>query len=293
MFDAAPIADPAPPLQQSDGFARALHALGETPLTLPSGAVLLRQKWGPLRVSMLTRAAVDGARLDELQQAGLRGPVILSPEAPLPPGQLPLLPLVSPAYLAELDLSPDLAVLETQLRQKWRNRLNHARRHSLRVTRQNMPIDPAHWLLQADLKQQGIRGYRHWPPVLTCAYARENPGCAKLFMAHLDGKPVAALLVLRHGQAATYHIGHTHAAGREAAAQNLLLWEAICWLKRKGVTRFELGLIDTEASNGLARFKLGTGARLRALGGTWLWWPPVTSAMRPLARLDRGLMRAA
>jgi lipid II:glycine glycyltransferase (peptidoglycan interpeptide bridge formation enzyme) len=101
---------------------------------------------------------------------------------------------------------------------------------------------------------------------------------------------VAALLVLRHGAAATYHIAHTEAAGRKTSAQCLLIWSAMRWLQAKGVTRFELGQIDTERGASLARFKLGTGARVERLGGTWLWWPPVTRLGAPLERLDRRLM---
>jgi hypothetical protein len=56
-------------------------------------------------------------------------------------------------------------------------------------------------------------------------------------------------------------------------------------LARRGITRLDLGTLDTEAAPGLARFKLGSGAAARALGGTWLWWPPLARG----ARLVRSL----
>ena len=60
----------------------------------------------------------------------------------------------------------------------------------------------------------------------------------------------------------------------------------------KGVTKLELGQVDTEKAAGLARFKLGTGATLRPLGGSWIWWPPLGKLLSPLRLLDRKAMSA-
>ncbi len=291
MFDAASSDTPSP-LQQSPGFARALESIGSQPLHLPDGTVVLRRRFGPLPVSMITRPqarSADGL-LALARAVPMRGPRILSPERPLPLQTIGALPLVSPATVATLDLTPEPAALMAGLHQKWRNRLRHAQAQKLRITRQNMPDDPGHWLLQADLVQQAARGYRSWPLALTLAYARANRGLAKLFTAHAGKEPVAAMLILRHGTGATYHIGHTRASGRLMSAHTLLLWSVMLWARSKGVQRLELGTIDTEDGRGLARFKLGTGARAKTLGGTWLWWPPITSLARPLARMDRRLM---
>ncbi|MCP4821132.1 MAG: GNAT family N-acetyltransferase, partial [Shimia sp.] len=116
-------------------------------------------------------------------------------------------------------------------------------------------------------------------------YARANKGDAKLFIAFDGAAPVAAMLILRHGQSATYHVSHTTDDGRKKCAHNLLMWEAMQWLAAKGVTTLDLGQVDTEKSAGLARFKLGTGARPRPLGGTWLWWPPLGKTLKPLKYL--------
>ncbi|WP_299671190.1 GNAT family N-acetyltransferase [uncultured Roseobacter sp.] len=291
MFDAT-LADTPGALQQSPSFARALEALGAPPLKLPDGTLVLRRRFGPLPVSMITRPRVTSAAgLGAL--AGVvpvKGPRLLSPDCPLPLQEIGALPLISPATIATLDLSPNTDTLMAGLHQKWRNRLRHGQSQGLRVTRQNMPDDPGHWLLQADLVQQAARGYRSWPIPLTLAYARANPGQAKLFMAHQGKTPVAAMLILRHGSTATYHIGHTRASGRLMSAHTLLMWSVILWAKSKGMQSLDLGTIDTEDAPGLARFKLGTGAQPRKLGGTWLWWPPLTSLARPIAVIDRRMM---
>ncbi|WP_227269415.1 GNAT family N-acetyltransferase [Roseobacter weihaiensis] len=293
MYDAIPDA-PAPSLQQSPEFARTLKAVGQEPGRLPCGALTLRRAWAGLRVTMLPRAImpVPKQTCADLKQTGYRGPVIFSPDHPAALESVGALPLVGPAVVAELDLTLEEDRLEARLHQKWRNRLRHARGQDLRVTRQNMPDDPAHWLLHADLQRQQSRGYRSWPVALTRAYAARNPGAAKLFTAFQGGHAVAAILILRHGPGATYHIGHATPLGRETSAQTLLLWEAMRWLKRKGGSVLDLGLIDTEDAPGIARFKLGTGARARRLGGTWIWWPPMTRMLRPLASMDRKLMQS-
>ena len=82
--------------------------------------------------------------------------------------------------------------------------------------------------------------------------------------------PVAAMMFLRHGSTATYHIGWSNAQGRAAHAHNLLLWRAAERLSSKGVKTLDLGTLDTVNAPGLARFKLGTGAMPHRLGGTWV-----------------------
>lgn len=284
-------------LAQSQEFARALRYRGQEPLVLDQlndTLVMRRRVLGCVDVAMVNRARIDKPlRLVEiLQEQGLRRtPVILSPENPTPElARTGAVPLMSPAQIARLDLTAPKEERRAALHQKWRNRLKHAESQTLRISRQSMPLDPGHWLLQAEAKQQGQRGYRNWPQDLTLAYVRENPGKAKLFQA-FDGKEiVAAVLILCHGTNATYHISHSTDRGRAMSAHNLLMWNAMSWLAAKDYTELDLGLINTEDAAGLARFKLGTGAKLHVLGGTWAYWPPMGRLLRPLAALDRGLM---
>jgi hypothetical protein len=249
--------------------------------------------WGGLRIAMLARATLpEPEKLPrQLYHAGLhRSLIILSPDHPAPDlAQIGAVPVMTPATVTEIDLATSRDQRHAALHQKWRNRLKHAQtQKTLRVTRQNLPQDPEHWLLVAETAQQAQQGYRNWPNALTLAFARKNPSAAKLFTAHEGRDPVAAMLFLRHGATVTYHIGYTTARGRALCAHNLLLWQASNWLAAKGHQRLDLGLISTSgAGAGLARFKLGAGARPRALGGTWAWWPPLGRALRPLAALDR------
>jgi len=284
-------------LAQSPEFARALQLCGQQPLVLDQlGDTLVMQRriWGKIDVAMVNRARIAKPLrlLEILQEQGLRRtPVILSPDAPVPElAKLGAVPLMSPAQVAKLDLTAPQDQRRAALHQKWRNRLNHAESQNLRVTRQTMPLDPEHWLLRADASQQGKRGYRNWPVELTLSYVHENPGKAKLFQAFEGNEVIAAVLILCHGTSATYHISHTTDRGRAVSAHNLLMWQAMNWLAAKDYQQLDLGLINTEDAAGLARFKLGTGAYLHSLGGTWIVWPPMGRLLRPLAALDRRLM---
>lgn len=277
------------PLSQSDEYAAALGLIGRAPIRLDDGTLMLHRRFpGGLRMLMLPRARSRTlpALRSQLRDAGLhRCPVLLSPDRP-EPGLAPAgaVPLISPLWVAELDLT---TASRSGLHQKWRNRLRHGERRKLRITRS--PLTP--WLLEADARQQRQRGYRGWPEPLLRAYTKANPGKSVQFTAHSGNTPVAALLLLRHGTGATYQIGHSTDLGRQLSAHNLLMWNAITWLSGKGCQRLDLGTIDTETNPDLARFKLGTGALARPLGGSWLWWPPLGRVLAPVTRWDRALMR--
>jgi hypothetical protein len=179
--------------------------------------------------------------------------------------------VVTPAHVAELDLTPNLASRRRALDPKWRGHLSHAERNARPngITLHCRPLSgPSDPLLLAELAQRRTRGYRALPPAFAAAFPN-----AEVAEARQNGTPVAAMLFLRHGHAATYHIAHTTDAGRKSDAHRLLLWDAMNRLATEGITRLDLGTIDTVTSPDLARFKLGTGATARPLGGSFLAIP--------------------
>ncbi|MBO9474619.1 GNAT family N-acetyltransferase [Shimia sp. R10_1] len=294
MFDACPEM-PLTPLQQSDAYRKALALTQTRTSTLEDGTLILRRKLAGVSLAMLPRAQLSPETLPDLIRTARKRQhlgkdiLILNPDTPSKwLGKLGAVPIMTPQYIAELSLTENL---RAGLNQKWRNRLVFAERQGLRITRQNMTQKPDQWLLQNNQEQQRERGYSGWSDALTLAYAKANTGDAKLFTA-FDGKtPVAAMLFLKHGRSATYHISYTTPEGRALSAHNLLMWQAMIWLGSKGVTHLDLGGVSTEHAAGLARFKLGTGAKLRRLGGTWIWWPTLGRCLRPLSFLDQKLMR--
>ncbi len=174
--------------------------------------------------------------------------------------------VMTPASLARLSLATGL---RARMHGKWRNRLHTAEAANLTV-RQDQDESTLSWLLAMDRKQQKSRRYRALPDVFTQIWHRAKPQDTLLLTAGPKADPIAAMLFLKHGTGATYHVGWTSDAGRKASAHNLILATAATRLAEMGVTRLDLGTIDTENAPGLARFKLGSGAKPVRTGGTWL-----------------------
>ena len=173
---------------------------------------------------------------------------------------------------ALLDLTQEPEQLRRGLRQKWRNRLAAAERtDGLKALKNGVKPAQYLWLLEEEARQQKGKGYRGLPPAFTPAYAEKGgKGAMTIFRADLDRRRVAAMLFLRHGDVATYHIGWSNEAGRKVGAHNLVLWRAIVGLQAAGVRMLDLGGVNTATGAGVARFKLGAGGRIATLPGAYL-----------------------
>lgn len=282
------------PLPQSPEFARTCDAIGRPVRTCKRearGAVRLlwqiqSRRFGPLgRVDMVSRGPVAASPddraswLDQWQNWHDGRPLILNADGMKAADlrRAGFWPLMTPASLAMLPLGPREQMRAAQ-KQKWRNRLNRAEASDLRVTRH--ALDRNHWILGAELKQARKGGYRGLPPAFSAAFSKVNPGKAVVFEARHRGQPVAAALILRHGPMATWQIGSSSPEGRKLNAMNAVLWRAMVWLAEQGHTALDLGLLNRDDAPGLAHFKLGTGAYIHQLGGTWLH----QGALAPIAR---------
>ncbi|MDA7428510.1 GNAT family N-acetyltransferase [Primorskyibacter aestuariivivens] len=260
------------PLQQHPAFGAALTHLGRPPIRvylpmLSEEIQVLRRRFGPLRLGLISRGRIGPPHLERLRRETDCQLLLLNAETA---GQYPGWRIRSAAHVAELALDAPASELRARMAQKWRNRLNKAADQGLKVSQTALPADPGHWLLRIDRAQQVVKRYRGYPPGFTAAFAAANRGQARLFELRRWGEPIAAMLFLCHGAVATYHIGWSGPEGRAASAHHLALWEAMIQLQARGITRIDLGQVDTETAPGLARFKLGSGALCRPLGGTWL-----------------------
>lgn len=222
------------------------------------------------KVNLISRGpigALDGQKNSHLQSLleTLKGPLIINGET----GERPRgsAKLFSGKSLAMLDLDqPEM--MRANLAQKWRNRLNKAERSGLVIV--NQPLDRLRheWFLKAEAEQQRERRYQGYPTALLLAFAKANKSQARLLSALDDGKPVAAILVLKHGRMATYQAGITTPEGRQHSAHHLLMWHAMSYLHKKGFEQFDLG--RTDFGKGLTHFKMGTGAREMTLSGSFV-----------------------
>ena len=188
-----------------------------------------------------------------------------------------------------LDLNDEPQKLSERLPGNWYNRLLAAQRSTMKVERIGSKPAQYQWLLDRDQYQQRQRGYRSLPKAFVPAFQRachafsvsrhstkrsigERAGMDAVFSlrADLGRTPVAAMMFLRHGDTATYHVGWSDPEQRLPGAHNLLLWNAMMQLRTAGVRSIDLGGVNTARSAGVARFKIGTGGEVVVLAGTYL-----------------------
>jgi hypothetical protein len=169
-----------------------------------------------------------------------------------------------------LDLTQEEDQLRKNLRQKWRNALNKGERQGLEVS-WDWDGKGLAWLLAAYETDKQAKGYDGPGLDLLTALARVMVPKRQfgIVTAAKKGKPIGAILVIRHGAAATYQIGWTNEEGRAHSAHHVLLWEATKVLKHMNVRDFDLGGLTGEA-DGLARFKSGLGGEAVTLAGHYV-----------------------
>lgn len=170
---------------------------------------------------------------------------------------------------AWLDLSAGAQALRAGLDQKWRNQLVRAERERLRI-REAHGGPALGWLAERHDGHRRRRRFRGPTGAFAVALAvlAPRPQDVLVLLAERGSEPVAGVLFLRHGDAATYHLAWTGPEGRAAHAHNLLVWEAIRRLADAGVRWLDVGGLDASMP-GVSRFKLGLGCVPVTLSGTW------------------------
>jgi len=254
------------PFQQSAVYAVAAAASGARVrwVELGSGQALAVER-GRLRLILRVRLAGTGAA----QSAAIRGlarwagVTVVTPEDPV--AGFGLLPLVTPLHHAIWTLGPDL---RAGMAGKWRNRLVAAEGAGVRVRRGG--AETLALLLEAEGAQRQVRRYRALPGAFTRALPLAD---LRLWEWRQAGTRAAAMAFVVHGRTATYHLGWASDVARCAGVHAVMLTRAAEALGAEGVRWLDLGAVDTEATPGLARFKLGTGASLKRLGATVLVLP--------------------
>ncbi|MDT8855693.1 GNAT family N-acetyltransferase [Paracoccaceae bacterium Fryx2] len=264
------------PLQQSWEYGQAMAALGagvrRAQVFLDGQEVARAQVLHRRGLRLILRGPLwlalpePRARRAVLRRLARHAAPTIATPAEAVPG-FGVLPLITPRHHALWDLTPDPAALRAGLSGKWRNRL--VRAEAQVAPRRANPARALEPLLAAEEAQRGQRGYRALPP----AFARLWPGSRQVWEWHSAGRMQAAMLILRHGTWASYHIGWAGPAARAAFAHGPMLWQAALALRAEGVRTFDLGDVNAEDAPGLAHFKLGTGAALTPLGPTALVLP--------------------
>ncbi|MEL7107084.1 MAG: GNAT family N-acetyltransferase [Pseudomonadota bacterium] len=279
-------------LQQHPVFAAALAHLGVEHRCLGwsdrvnEGAVLVMQRrFGPIRLGVASRAHLTPQVASDLAHrfTGAFGALAITPETHT--HLAGALPVATPAHVAEWDLTQSQAARRAAVSGAFRTALRKAESGRLKTRTFAPSRDTLLTTLARDAAQQRRKGFRALPAHLVLAIHAARPEALLVFQAHQKGEVLAEVLTILHAPAATYHLGWTSPRGRDAQATNLLLWTAANMLADRGVERFDLGLVATDRSPGLARFKIATGARVRPLGPT-LFFGPLTGLLSRFAPRD-------
>lgn len=264
------------PLQQADVFRRGLRALLRDAHWTELGAsgsalVIERHPLGlPLRMTSRGPLWKEGAsladRTDALRAARL---TIINAETEDPALRAAgFRQLVTPAHVAILPTGDRDRVLSRAF-PKWRNRARLLRKAGLTVREQIFDPVEHDWIRRVDAEAQKRKRYRSLPFGLTLAMSRVAPEAVRVFRVDRHGAPLAVMLIVLHGTDATYHLGWCGPDGRDVSAHHGMLVAVADWAAARGIASIDLGRVDTDTAPGLARFKLGSGAVLQRLGGTW------------------------
>ncbi|MDA0656012.1 MAG: GNAT family N-acetyltransferase [Proteobacteria bacterium] len=171
---------------------------------------------------------------------------------------------------AWLNLSLNTDNLRRRLDGNWRNGLVKAEKQSLQIeaSHDEKTID---WLIEHYETLRKSRRFGGPSPALLRSAQRHLTQREDFWVLRALSRrePVAAILLVRHNNSATYVIGWTNEEGRQKNATALLLWQGILELQTTGVRWLDLGGIDTHAAPGIARFKLSLGGDAITLSGTY------------------------
>lgn len=165
-----------------------------------------------------------------------------------------------------LDLDPDEETLRKNLKAQWRNKLAKAEKAGLAVEWDDTGAFFS-LLLRNYLRDQATKGYDGPSADLLIALAK-NFGTGMLIgRAKWKDQTVASIMILCHGQSATYQVGWSLEPGRKVAAHNFLLWQAVLELKKRNIRDLDLGGINDESAKGVKAFKQGMGGQEITLAG--------------------------
>ena len=169
---------------------------------------------------------------------------------------------------ALLPIEADAAAQDARLQPSWRHLIRRGPRPELTIDVLKPAAAPLA-LAEALARHEAMRRRRGFQAVADSLVAHAaKHGDARLVRGHVDGELCAFVLLLRHGAAATYQCGWTDAVGRRLAAHRHLLWTGLASLRREGTRLLDLGGLNVP--DGIAAFKLGSGAQPVTLAGSFL-----------------------
>jgi lipid II:glycine glycyltransferase (peptidoglycan interpeptide bridge formation enzyme) len=174
---------------------------------------------------------------------------------------------IQPPRTRQVDLRPDEAALWGDLRKKWRQYVNKARKSEVRVV--DAPVErlPEFYSIYRETAKRAGFVIRTYESYLGVWQAFARLGMARLLMAEgPDGKGLATLFLLRVGDRVIEPYGGMTGAGADLRANYLLKWEAMRTSREQGATSYDMWGIS---HGGIEQFKTGFGGREIKYVGAW------------------------
>ncbi len=161
-----------------------------------------------------------------------------------------------------LDLDASEEQLRKNLKSGWRGSLRKAEKQNMQIEWDTdgklLPWFVEHY--KTDKEQKKYPGAS--PKLLLALGKAYLTGKNTLIgRATLDGQALAGVLLLCHGNSATYQAGWTTPTGRDRCAHNLLLWNALGVLKERATRYVDLGGVNEDNAKGVKSFKEGMGGK--------------------------------
>jgi lipid II:glycine glycyltransferase (peptidoglycan interpeptide bridge formation enzyme) len=174
---------------------------------------------------------------------------------------------VQPPRTRQIDLRADETALWGDLRKKWRQYVNKARKSEVRVVEATVDRLPEFYSIYQETARRAGFIIRTYDSYLTVWQAFAKLGMARLLMAeNQEGQGLATLFVLRVGDRVIEPYGGMTAQGAESRANYLLKWEAIRTSREQGAVSYDMWGLSHE---GIERFKSGFGGREIRYVGAW------------------------
>lgn len=186
---------------------------------------------------------------------------------------------IQPRTSLVVDISGPEADILAAMKQKTRYNIRLAEKKGVNV-RQGSAADVStfYQLAQVTATRDGFGV--HSLEYYQAAFELFGPERCALLLAEFEGQPLAALMAFCQGEQAYYFYGASSNEQRHLMAPYLLQWEAICWARGRGCTRYDLwGIPDADLATletefearreglwGVYRFK-------RGFGGQWAQSP--------------------
>ena len=182
-----------------------------------------------------------------------------------------------PRAVMKTDALADDDALLARFKPKWRYNIRLADRKGVRITGETTRDDLGVFydILRETGRRDGfqVRDLSYFEAIYDCII---EPGLGRLFMAYVEGKPLAGAIDFILGRQCWYVYGASSNEHRNRMPNHLLQWRMMQWARDAGCRVYDFrgvplrreGAEDTSL-HGLVRFKAGFDAEYTEYIGEW------------------------